>query len=581
MIQPPHADKISAAESWLTSTFGNSAQQVQCANWDHAWLIKLDEIQGFPLKLRLEIPFSFPDEPIRVYWQHNDNIVRPHCWPNGELCLVEQPYSFDDVEKDLNELLYQVVELLQKYAAQSNREDLIKEPRPYWNSFLANSYGNRQKLNKISVLLAAEPSTTQCQLIYGYRSFNQNWFLADTQGDAYRMAGQTSEGVDGLSYSIGVRIPISSAWYPDQFPRSWTQVYQLLTDSGRLEEVEALLETERRRDPWIAVVFLYFDAPGVSYGLAIASEHDNGRARGHRFVKRPLKHRTMAEFLLAPHNGLLWHCETEHLDSDTLFLRLDCEHMPERNQARVLLVGCGSLGGLLADELSRAGVRNITLVDNQVFDSENLCRHILGMEYLGQFKADALKNHLERQMPLMQVLSFPVPLTRFLAHQAPSPNDYDLILAMTGESGPIWTLDSWRNQSTEAPPMIVGWAESFGVAGHAALLMDGKTMVNIEQDGLRLHNMAQWQPGTVDHLRAIPGCSGTFQPMGRIKLMHIASMVAEMTLSVIDGQQSTSHVLSRIEKVDNLTAYKATSTAPEIHASIHPFPSAVVEREID
>jgi len=581
MMRPPHADKISAAESWLTTTFGSDIQQVQCEDWDHAWLLQLDNSEGYPLNLRLEIPFGFPDEQIRVYWLNDDQIVRPHCWPNGELCLVDQPHTFENVENDFNDLFCKAGELLSKYASQSNTEDLIKEPRPYWSSFLAKGTGSRWKLNKISVRLAAEPDTKHCSLIYGYRTLNQKWFLASKQDDAHKMAAQAPGGVDDLSYSIGVRIPISRAWYPDQFPKKWPQVYQLLADSGRLEETVYLLEEERKRDPWIAVVFLYFDAPGVSYGLAIASEHDNGLTRGQRFVKRPLKHRTMANFLLAPHKGLMWHCETEHLDSSTLFLRLDSEHMSARHESKILLVGCGSLGGLLADELAHSGVRNITLVDNQVFDSENLCRHVLGMEHLGQLKSNALKNHLEHQMPLMQIQSYPAHVINFLSQQAPSPNDFDLILAMTGESAPIWMLDSWRNQSTKAPPMIVGWAESFGIAGHAALLMDGKTMEDIEQEGQRQHNIAQWQPGTIDHLRTIPGCSATFQPMGRIKLMHIASMTAEMALNVIDGRQSFSQVLSRIEKAANLGSFGATSAAPDIHSSITPFPSAVVERNID
>jgi len=46
----------------------------------------------------------------------------------------------------------------------------------------------------------------------------------------------------------------------------------------------------------------------------------------------------------------------------------------------VVVVGCGGLGGLVADLLARAGVGRLVLVDGDVFDETNLNRQILASE---------------------------------------------------------------------------------------------------------------------------------------------------------------------------------------------------------
>ncbi|MGH2530928.1 MAG: E2/UBC family protein [Thermomicrobiales bacterium] len=61
---------------------------------------------------------------------------------------------------------------------------------------------------------------------------------------------------------------------------------------------------------------------------------------------------------------------------------------------RVLLVGCGAVGGHAAFELARAGVFTLTLVDPDTLWPENTFRHVLGHRYWAKAKAEALKEAL-------------------------------------------------------------------------------------------------------------------------------------------------------------------------------------------
>ncbi len=61
---------------------------------------------------------------------------------------------------------------------------------------------------------------------------------------------------------------------------------------------------------------------------------------------------------------------------------------------RVLIVGCGGLGGHLLDQMLRMGVGAIRVCDGDVFDETNLNRQLLcRVDRLGQSKAKAALEH--------------------------------------------------------------------------------------------------------------------------------------------------------------------------------------------
>lgn len=61
---------------------------------------------------------------------------------------------------------------------------------------------------------------------------------------------------------------------------------------------------------------------------------------------------------------------------------------------RVAIFGCGSVGSLVALELARAGVGSFLLVDSDVFEYHNICRHQCGVEDVGRYKVDAVRDRI-------------------------------------------------------------------------------------------------------------------------------------------------------------------------------------------
>lgn len=79
----------------------------------------------------------------------------------------------------------------------------------------------------------------------------------------------------------------------------------------------------------------------------------------------------------------------------------ECLSLQEK---RVLIVGCGGLGGHIIDQLTRIGVGSLRVVDGDVFEESNLNRQLLSAPaLLGVSKAHAAAEHIRRVNPHVAV----------------------------------------------------------------------------------------------------------------------------------------------------------------------------------
>ncbi len=69
-----------------------------------------------------------------------------------------------------------------------------------------------------------------------------------------------------------------------------------------------------------------------------------------------------------------------------------------------ILIGCGSVGSLIAVELAKAGVGRFLLVDNDIFAYHNICRHQCGIYDVGRRKADALAERILQINPHASII---------------------------------------------------------------------------------------------------------------------------------------------------------------------------------
>lgn len=92
-------------------------------------------------------------------------------------------------------------------------------------------------------------------------------------------------------------------------------------------------------------------------------------------------------------------CEIYNLYQD-LFSRnsgiLETSYLSDK---RVVILGCGSVGSLVSLELARSGVSHFLLVDPDIIEYHNICRHQCGLSDVGDLKVNALERRLKNINP--------------------------------------------------------------------------------------------------------------------------------------------------------------------------------------
>jgi hypothetical protein len=140
---------------------------------------------------------------------------------------------------------------------------------------------------------------------------------------------------------------------------------------------------------------------------------------------------------------------------------------------RILLIGCGAVGGFLAQQLAQSGAGagggKLTLVDNDTLKGANLGRHLLGSPFLDRNKAEACADFLREQLPFLDIAAVPRSVmadTGMLRRQ-------DLIIDATGEESLSIAINELAvSGRPDFPPVLFGWLQGNGAAAVAFMTGD-------------------------------------------------------------------------------------------------------------
>lgn len=159
-------------------------------------------------------------------------------------------------------------------------------------------------------------------------------------------------------------------------------------------------------------------------------------------------------------------------------VRIDTEYLSTRNLKngpglagrRLALIGCGSIGSFLAEQLVRSGAGTcsgrLTLYDPDRLMPANLGRHSLPLAALNLNKAEAVRDHLLAETPHLDVEARPVDALAALDEFA----DHDLVIDATGEESFSIAFNHHAvNRPKPFPPCLHIWLLGNGVAAEALL----------------------------------------------------------------------------------------------------------------
>jgi molybdopterin/thiamine biosynthesis adenylyltransferase len=147
--------------------------------------------------------------------------------------------------------------------------------------------------------------------------------------------------------------------------------------------------------------------------------------------------------------------------NDRLMIRLEDGPTPlgELRDKKVAIVGVGSGGALVAEYLAKSGVENLVLVDDDLYETHNIVRHICGMDALGRKKVNAVKSHIKDRLPNVSIdavdSKFKWETRESIELFKSKLEDVDLIVAAAGEHSTNNLLETFVfNRLEHTPPVI-------------------------------------------------------------------------------------------------------------------------------
>jgi len=166
-------------------------------------------------------------------------------------------------------------------------------------------------------------------------------------------------------------------------------------------------------------------------------------------------------------------CSGIPADTDYIFNR-NMGNMTNFSGKRILLIGVGTIGGFVAQQLAQLGAGSggggLTLVDTDRLKTANVGRHLLGIAYLNRNKAEGCAAFLKDQLPMLDIAYRDSDALEVLS------NDhlpYDLIIDATGEEALSLAINerAVRHRATW-PPVLFGYLLGNGAASQALFTGD-------------------------------------------------------------------------------------------------------------
>jgi hypothetical protein len=481
----------------------------------------------------LAFPRRFPRALPVVYLEPWDALgFLPHVDLRGTVCYRDSEGVLLDhrsPEGIAEEALQMARALLEDGVQGKNHEDFLDEFEAYWVQL--------EGLRSITSFI--EPHSVVRSILLARDAENSSLYLAEDQTSM--QAFYRSAPLKPVTYRNALFVPLKpdGVLRPPKPPAMWSvdEIRRLVRAHVPIEQRRELERLARKLDKADEFVVLGIPRPGGGKTLVGLSYHGTDRRHplleggGARQVIPVQLHRKDRSFVL-PRGGA-----NEKLAAK-----------------RVLLVGCGSIGGFLAFALTRAGVLNLTLVDPQRLGTENIFRHRLGMRYVGQHKSEAVQKELEETLSYVSISSHVGTVEELVSDGRLDLAEFELVITALG----LPNVERWLNETMHttsgAPPLIVTWLEPYGIGGHALLTRppldssgggEGCLECLFIADGPEgLRNRASFAEPGQTFAQNVTGCGSLYTPFGAMDALRTAELAGRLAIGVLEGREPGSRLLS-------------------------------------
>lgn len=515
----------------------------------------------------LQIDFSIDDDTYTLKHFHIDEVVSlprfflddahdkeglAHIFPysikpGAGICVtVDEAVSvnFEVPELAFTESLKRHMTLVEKAVKDPawNKTELIREFAVNWSG-ICETFG-------LDFICAATRTDIQSLQVKSEVTGGKSGFKGSTIGlsdDAnslgkYSYIKQKFEEGKRKHSGAGLIIPLGDLLAPPKSSSEVTEWYLSAVD--RLSEVEReaireALKGVREKTFWL--IFNGNTGSGTAwFGLRLDTDSK-------KFV--PLDKTTIASWKVKP-------IRVKVFNPESMLPRGGANH--SLMGKRVLLVGCGSVGGELAFKLGASGIGELHLSDPDIYSWDNIYRHVLPNHCVGYDKSSSLAFILENAYPWLRTGWNKKKLLDYRDEEVLK--SFDLIVIAIGSPTHERIFADYLGGISEIPAIINTWLEGYGVGGHATLSLPEKkgcllcAFVDNNSFSRGLASNLSFIESNQNLTTNIAGCGDLFLPFSSIDAGKTAHIAAELAVQHLLGRVDESCSVSW--KGDNFEAVK-------------------------
>lgn len=492
-----------------------------------------DNVIKFTIKIKdqqvaivMGIPADWEKSLLDIFIEnYMDFKLIPHMYNDGKICLFDLEGVLLNINFDglVTESINRLERILVEGIDDSNKLEFITEFDAYWNQLPDIGIVNS------SVLL--EEESKKIKYTDKYKLDDKRFNLsASDKAEELKILGKCNTVKNGIYIYIK---PKDFIYPPDwRKPLDITYINQLL-EIGKIEHKKINNLIKHFNDEFLLLINIS-QPNGFNTPIAILVKNYKPKlTKCSKYFKLNIGCRCIP----------LGVCRN---DSEYLIKRGGI--FTDIKDKKVLIVGCGSIGGYLASELVKAGISNICLVDKDRLSPDNIYRHLLGLEFVGQYKTKAIIKHLENNIPYIRMKSFEDNIENLIENYKLDFEEFDLIISATGNHNVNRWINNYCIDDNISVPVIYLWNEVLGIGNHA-LFIDRKNkgcfecLIGLDENGL-YDKTSYCKRGQV-FTKKYNGCHSTFLPFGSIHSLKTVAMGVELSLKYFNGEIEENCLISQ------------------------------------
>ena len=452
----------------------------------------------------------------------------PHVNKAGTICIEESDTVLLDYERPrdiIEAYLKDAVKLLERAKLKIYQDELFDEYEGYFgltqkvNSF----YYAQDKLERISM-----------RIVYKEGKNQQNYAIPILLYGRHQMPPKEFSNINMLSslqeISI-IHLPLNQPVFPPSNTGSITAEYiekikKNITKSNQ-HKLQKLLEKKQDKKQF----FILISMP------------------------RTMGERSQLLLQFTAQNSLNHPLATFNNEWDItpyLINRHNKEYLLERGGAnnslenyKVAVIGCGSIGSEITSMIAKAGVGELTLIDKDGLEADNIYRHQLGGSYLnfmpnkktgtvkGNYKVNALATELNNALPYIKLNRKTVNFKEVI-----SDADFlksDVVIVAVGSPTVSLQINK-KLKELGLNKVIFCWNEAAGYGGHSLALdltQNCLECIYTSDDGFTIESHISLLKIGQNISKNLTGCAGVFTPFSNLDSIQTASLATKQCINLL------------------------------------------------